>query len=183
MRWWLLLALWGRGNESDSPIPQAGNRCSWSPSSDGEAKYVLPAWVSGALFGKDVRLVAPEALWPDPALVARCEALAAETGGSVTVTSDVAAGVDGCDFIHTDVWVSMGGDVGSREKDFAPYQVTAEVMRQAAGDAVFMHCLPAFRGREVTAEVIDGLQSVVFDEAENRLHAQKAVLAWCFADD
>jgi ornithine carbamoyltransferase len=74
----------------------------------------------------------------------------------------------------------MGDEEGTRAQDFQPYQVNAELMRVAAGDAVFMHCLPAIRGMEVTAEVIDGPQSVVFDEAENRLHAQKAVLAWCF---
>jgi len=97
------------------------------------------------------------------------------------LTTDLAMAVDQVQTVVTDVWVSMGGDVGNREKDFAPYRVTAAVMQQAAGDAVFMHCLPAFRGREVDAAVIDGPQSVVFDEAENRLHAQKAVLAWCVA--
>jgi ornithine carbamoyltransferase len=75
----------------------------------------------------------------------------------------------------------MGDEEGTRMQDFAPYQVNADLMKVAAGDAVFMHCLPAIRGQEVAAEVIDGPQSVVFDEAENRLHAQKAVLAWCFA--
>ena len=73
----------------------------------------------------------------------------------------------------------MGDDEGTRAKDFAPYQVNADIMAVAAGDAIFMHCLPAIRGMEVTADVIDGPQSVVFDEAENRLHAQKAILAWC----
>ena len=87
-------------------------------------------------------------------------------GGDITLTNDLAIAVDQVQTVVTDVWVSMGGDVGSREKDFVSYQVTAKVMQQAAGDAVFMHCLPAFRGREVTAEVIDGPQSVVFDEAE-----------------
>ena len=83
----------------------------------------------------------------------------------------------------TDVWVSMGTDEGSRRADFKPYQVNAQLMNAAAADAIFMHCLPAWRGMEVTAEVIDGPQSAVFDEAENRLHAQKAILAWCFADN
>ena len=97
-------------------------------------------------------------------------------GGDIILTNDLAIVVDQAQTVVTDVWVSMGGDVGSREKDLAPYQVTAEVMQRAAGDAVFMHCLPAFRGREVTAEVIDGPQSVVFDEAENRLHARRLCL-------
>ena len=81
----------------------------------------------------------------------------------------------------TDVWVSMGQEGGSQQQDLAAYQVNEEVMKQAAGDAIFMHCLPAKRGLEVSAAVIDGPQSAVFDEAENRLHAQKAILAWCFA--
>ena len=81
--------------------------------------------------------------------------------------------------VVTDVWISMGDDEGTRAKDFSLYQVNADIMAAAAGDAIFMHCLPAIRGMEVTADVIDGPQSVVFDEAENRLHAQKAIMAWC----
>jgi len=83
----------------------------------------------------------------------------------------------------TDVWISMGDDAGSRLQDLAPFQVTHKLMSIAAPDAIFMHCLPALRGQEVTAEVIDGKQSVVFDEAENRLHAQKAILAHIFDDN
>ena len=101
-------------------------------------------------------------------------------GGDIILTNDLAIVVDQVQTVVTDVWVSMGGDVGSRE-GFCSLSVTAEVMQQAARDAVFMHCLPAFRGREVHAEVIDGPQSVVFDEAENRLHAEGCaclVLCW-----
>ena len=83
----------------------------------------------------------------------------------------------------TDVWISMGDDEGNRLQDMAPFQVTETLMSLAAPDAIFMHCLPALRGQEVTAEVIDGAQSVVFDEAENRLHAQKAIMAHIFDDN
>lgn len=165
----------------------------------GDARFNMgnSLMVGGALFGMDVRLVAPEALWPDPDLVARCETLAAQTGGSVTVTSDVAAGVSGCDFIHTDVWVSMGEPESvwaERIEVLKPYQVNATVM-DASGkaDAKFMHCLPAFHNRdtkigeevyqkfgleglEVTEDVFESRNSVVFDQAENRLHTIKAIL-------
>ena len=165
----------------------------------GDARFNMgnSLMVGGALFGMDVRLVAPESLWPGPALVAQCEALAARTGGSVTLTSDVAAGVDGCDFIHTDVWVSMGEPDSvwaERIEVLKAYQVNAEVMAATGkADAKFMHCLPAFHNRdteigeevfqkfgldglEVTEEVFESGHSVVFDQAENRLHTIKAVM-------
>ena len=104
-------------------------------------------------------------------------------GGDVILTDDVNIAIDRVETVVTDVWVSMGIDEGSRRADFRPYQVNTQLMNAAAGNAIFMHCLPAWRGMEVTAEVIDGSQSAVFDEAENRLHAQKAILAWCFADN
>lgn len=102
-----------------------------------------------------------------------------ETGATVTVTDDVAE-VAGADVVITDTWVSMGmeNDGKDRRTPFLPYQVTAEVMARAGTEAIFLHCLPAYRGNEVTAEVIDGPQSRAFDEAENRLHAQKALLTW-----
>ena len=101
-------------------------------------------------------------------------------GARVKLTTDAVAAVDGADCIVTDTWVSMGAEDRARGHNvFMPYQVNAELMRHAKSDALFMHCLPAHRGEEVTDEVIDGPQSVVFDEAENRLHAQKAILAWC----
>ena len=102
-------------------------------------------------------------------------------GGNIILTEDVAKAVDQAQSVVTDVWVSMGQEGGSQQQDLAAYQVNEEVMKQAAGDAIFMHCLPAKRGLEVSTAVIDGPQSAVFDEAENRLHAQKAILAWCFA--
>ena len=102
-------------------------------------------------------------------------------GGNIILTEDVAEAVDKVQTVVTDVWVSMGQEGGNQQQDLAAYQVNEDVMKKAAGDAIFMHCLPAKRGLEVSAAVIDGPQSAVFDEAENRLHAQKAILAWCFA--
>jgi ornithine carbamoyltransferase len=99
----------------------------------------------------------------------------------VTVTRDLFEAVEGADAVVTDCWVSMGDeDEGRRHNLLKPYQVNAKLMGAAGEGAIFMHCLPAHRGEEVTDEVIDGPQSVVFDEAENRLHAQKGILAWCF---
>jgi len=99
------------------------------------------------------------------------------------MSNDPVEAARGADAIYTDVWTSMGqeAETDRRQAVFAPFQVNAELMAHAAEDAVFMHCLPAHRGDEVTDEVIDGPQSVVFDEAENRLHAQKGILAWCLA--
>jgi ornithine carbamoyltransferase len=108
-------------------------------------------------------------------------AWARANGGNITLTENVAKAVDKVQTVVTDVWVSMGQEGGNKQQDLAAYQVNEDVMRQAASDAIFMHCLPAKRGLEVSAAVIDGPQSAVFDEAENRLHAQKAILAWCFA--
>ena len=165
----------------------------------GDARFNMgnSLMIGGALFGMDVRLVAPESLWPDRELVAQCEALAEQTGGSVTITSDVAAGVAGCDFIHTDVWVSMGEPESvwaERIEVLSAYQVNAEVMAATGkADTKFMHCLPAFHNRdtevgeevyqkfgldglEVTEEVFESGHSVVFDQAENRLHTIKAIL-------
>ena len=114
---------------------------------------------------------------PDPALL---EWVKTE-GGMLEVTNSPQEAVEGVDAIVTDVWVSMGDkDAEKRMKLLAPYQVDEKLMAAAASDAIFLHCLPAHRGDEVTAGVIDGDQSVVFDEAENRLHAQKAILVWCF---
>ena len=133
-----------------------------------------------ATAGMHVRIGTPAERVPDPAVVAAADAIAARTGGSVVVTHDVAAAVAGADAVATDTWVSMGDE---RSKDeavrlFGAYRLDAALLATAASDAVVLHCLPAYRGMEVTAEVLDGPQSVVFDEAENRLHAQKAVLSW-----
>ena len=106
--------------------------------------------------------------------------IAAETGGSILVTTDAKEAVKDADCVFTDTWVSMGeeAEYAIRSKPFWDYQVNTELMALAKPDALFQHCLPAYRGKEVTAEVIDGPQSVVWDEAENRLHAQKALLTW-----
>lgn len=133
----------------------------------------------GALAGMHVRIACPRGYMPDASVVAECEALAAKTGGSVLVTDGPAAAVDGADIVVTDTWTSMGDEAehDKRLADFQGFQVNAQLMAHAAPDALFLHCLPAHRGEEVTDEVIDGPQSVVFDEAENRLHAQKALLS------
>jgi ornithine carbamoyltransferase len=136
-----------------------------------------------ALAGIHVRVGTPASHQPRADILARAEGLASEQGGSVSVVPDSTAAVDGADVVITDTWVSMGmeGEKGERQGEsspFAPYAVTPALMACAESDAVFLHCLPAYRGLEVAAEVIDGSQSVVWDEAENRLHAQKALLAF-----
>jgi ornithine carbamoyltransferase len=142
------------------------------------------SWVlAGATAGIHVRIGAPDGYLPDRAVVARAEQVAAATGGSITLTHDPHEAVSGADAVVTDTWVSMGkeGESGARAATFAPYAVTVELFDEAADDAVLLHCLPAYRGKEVAAEVIDGPRSVVWDEAENRRHAQKAVLTWLLA--
>jgi ornithine carbamoyltransferase len=132
----------------------------------------------GAQFGMHVSVAHPKGYAPDPAVVTRARELAAETGGSVLITEDVSLGVADADAIYADTWASMGQEDERKQRleRFKGYEVDADLMAQAKPDAIFLHCLPAHRGEEVTAEVIDGPQSVVFDEAENRLHAQKAVM-------
>lgn len=132
----------------------------------------------GAKFGMHVVVASPDDYKPDPARVARAQVTAAQHGGRVEVVTDPVAAVSGAHIVYTDVWASMGqeGEAEERKKAFAGYQVTPALMRCAAPEAIFMHCLPAHRGEEVAPEVIDGPQSAVFDEAENRLHAQKAIL-------
>ncbi|MFI2363520.1 ornithine carbamoyltransferase [Promicromonospora sp. NPDC019610] len=136
--------------------------------------------LGGATAGLHVRIAGPEGYLPDAAVVARATEIAAATGGSVTVTTSAKEAVAGADVVATDTWVSMGdeAEAEARSKPFWDYQVNAELLAVAAPDALVLHCLPAYRGKEITADVIDGPQSVVFDEAENRLHAQKALLAW-----
>ncbi|MFT9774131.1 ornithine carbamoyltransferase [Brevibacterium casei] len=136
--------------------------------------------LGGVNAGMHVRIAAPADHQPDEAIVAEANALAATTGGSLTVTDDPVAAAFGADVLITDTWVSMGQDAAGRDDDASPfvkYQVTQKLMN-AGNDAMFLHCLPAYRGKEVTAEVIDGPASAVFDEAENRLHAQKALLTF-----
>ncbi len=144
----------------------------------GDCNNVATSWIhAAARFGFTLRLAAPKLLQPALTLMewARAE------GGKLSVLEDPAEAVAGADCVVTDVWVSMGQEERSAQRMdlLKPYQVNAALMEKAAKDAIFMHCLPAHRGREVTGEVIDGPQSVVFDEAENRLHVQRALLAWC----
>ena len=136
--------------------------------------------LAGAVAGMHVAVAGPNGYLPDEAIVQDAEAIAATTGGSILVTTNPLEAVAGADCVFTDTWVSMGEEsqYAVRSKPFWPYQVNEELMGYAKPDALFQHCLPAYRGKEVTAEVIDGPQSVVWDEAENRLHAQKALLTW-----
>ena len=152
--------------------PIAGQVVAWC----GDGNNVARSWIEAAVrFGFTLRLATPDSLQPPADLVDWARA----QGGKIELTSDPVAAVAGARCVVTDTWVSMSDDPNeSRHNLLAPYRVTSRLMAQAAPDAVFMHCLPAHRGEEVDAEVIDGPQSVVFDEAENRLHAQKGVLAW-----
>ena len=136
--------------------------------------------LGGATAGLHVRVAGPAAHQPDPAVVAAAEAIAAGTGGSVVALTDPVAAVEGADVIATDTWTSMGqeGDGLDRHGPFLPYQVNAALLAAAKPHAVVLHCLPAHRGEEITDEVMDGPASAVLDEAENRLHAQKALLTW-----
>ena len=136
--------------------------------------------LAGAMAGLHVRFGAPEGYTPDAGVLARAGELGATTGGSVSVHTDPVEAVAGADVVITDTWVSMGkeDEAAARIEVFSAYAVTSELLGHAADDAIVMHCLPAYRGKEIAAEVIDGPRSVVWDEAENRRHAQKAVLAF-----
>ena len=154
--------------------PIAGRTVAWC----GDGNNMATSWIQAAVqFGFELRLACPELLRPPPAVLA----WAKERGGRVTVTTDVEAAVRGADCVATDVWVSMGDEpVGSLHHNLlASYRVDDRVMAMAKPNAVFLHCLPAHRGEEVSAAVIDGPRSAVWDEAENRLHAQKGILTWC----
>ncbi|MBS3940861.1 MAG: ornithine carbamoyltransferase [Actinobacteria bacterium] len=135
--------------------------------------------LAGAKVGLSVRIGHPEGYAPDAAITARARDLAAASGARILLTTDPVEAVVGADAVYADVWASMGqeAEASQRAEQFVPYRVTSELMGHAADGAVFLHCLPAHRGEEVTAEVIDGPASRVFDQAENRLHAQKALLA------
>lgn len=153
--------------------------------------------VGAAKMGMDIRLVAPKAFWPEEALVTTCQTIAQSTGATITLTEDVAQGVDGCDFLYTDVWVSMGEAAAAWDERVAlmkPYQINMDVIQATGNPQVkFMHCLPAFyndeiivgkqvaekygmNGLEVTEDVFESDYSIVFDQAENRLHTIKAVM-------
>jgi ornithine carbamoyltransferase len=136
--------------------------------------------VGGAKMGMDVRVASPAGYQPAPEVAERAAAIAAASGGRVTVTDVVAEAASGADVLYTDVWASMGreSEAEARARVFEPYRLDEEVLALSAPGAIVMHCLPAHRGEEIAAAVIDGEQSVVWDQAENRLHTQKALLAW-----
>jgi ornithine carbamoyltransferase len=146
---------------------------------DGANNMAHSYLLGGVTAGLHVRVAAPAGYQPDSAVVARAEQIAAATGGSATVFEDPAAASKGADVLATDVWVSMGqADDPERISALAPYQVNDDLLAAAGPAAIVLHCLPAHRGEEITADVMDGPASVAWDQAENRLHAQKALLAW-----
>ena len=153
--------------------PIAGRKIAWS----GDGNNMATSWIHAAeRFGFELHLACPEELRPPPDVVDWARA----QGAKIVVTSDVEAAVADADCVVTDTWISMGGQVSSdRHNMLRSYQVDERLMQVAKKDAIFMHCLPAHRGEEVTPGVIDGPQSAVWDEAENRLHAQKGILYWC----
>jgi ornithine carbamoyltransferase len=153
--------------------PIKGRAVAWV----GDGNNVAVSWIhAAARFGFELRIACPDALQPDPSVID----WAKREKGALVLGKDVRKAVGGADCVVTDTWVSMGDTDGARRRKLlAPYAVDAALMARAAPGAIFMHCLPAYRGHEVTTDVIDGPQSAVFDEAENRLHAQKAILAWC----
>ena len=171
----------------------------------GDARFNMgnSLMVGGCKMGMDVRIVAPKSLWPNPELVETCRKIAAETGATLTLTDDVDAGVKGCDFLYTDIWVSMGepDEVWKeRIKLLMPYQVNAKMMERTGNPKCkFMHCLPSYHnletkagrdvyekfgldGIEVTEDVFESENSIVFDEAENRMHTIKAVMVATLGD-
>lgn len=153
--------------------PIKGRSVAWI----GDGNNVAVSWMHAAVrFGFELRVACPDELRPEAEAVDWVK----REKGAVSYTSDATKAVRGVDCVVTDTWVSMGQtDAARRKKMLEPYSVDARLMKAADKDAIFMHCLPAYRGKEVTEDIIDGPQSVVFDEAENRLHAQKAILAWC----
>ncbi|MFM8701503.1 MAG: ornithine carbamoyltransferase [Hyphomicrobiales bacterium] len=151
-----------------------GHKIAWT----GDANNVLASWIqASAKFGFALSIATPRELAPSSNMVD----IARSQGALISLTEDPFAAARDASCIITDCWVSMGDDnEGRRHNLLSPFRVSRELMQTARPDALFMHCLPAHRGEEVTDEVLDGPQSVVFDEAENRLHAQKGILAWCF---
>jgi ornithine carbamoyltransferase len=147
---------------------------------DGASNMAQSYLLAGATAGMHVRVASPDGYAPTDAVVAAARKAASATGASVTVLTDPVQAATGADVIVTDTWVSMGKETEKSERValLGAYQVNRDLMALAQPDALFLHCLPADRGFEVTADVIDGPQSVIWDEAENRLHAQKALLLW-----
>lgn len=136
--------------------------------------------IGGATAGMHVAVAGPANYLPDSHIVARAELIAEKTGGSISVHGEPVAAIADADVVITDTWISMGqeDEKEQRLRDFAGYTIDDEIFAHAKSDAIFMHCLPAYRGYEVSAEVLDGPRSVIWDEAENRLHAQKALMVW-----
>ena len=184
---------------SDKPL----NQVSYAYLGDARFNMGNSLLVGGAKMGMDVRIVAPKALWPAKELIDQCKAIAKETGARITITDDVDAGVKGCDFIYTDIWVSMGEPDEVWKERIAmlmPYQVNAKLMERTGNPKCkFMHCLPSYHNREtkagedvyqkfgldgveVTEDVFEGPNSIVFDEAENRMHTIKAVMVATLGD-
>jgi ornithine carbamoyltransferase len=157
--------------------PIRGAKVAWV----GDSNNVLASWVNAAeLFEANLTIAAPEEYWPEKDLLSDIR----KAGQFVRLIDDPEEAVKDADLVLTDTWVSMGDtDAAERRRALKPYQVNAHLMGLAGRDAIFMHCLPAHRGDEVTDEVIDGPQSVVLDEAENRLHAQKGILCWALGRD
>ena len=151
----------------------AGRVVTWS----GDGNNVAQSWIHAAVkLGFTLRLACPDTLQPPQNILD----WAAAEGGNIVVSDNPEEAVYEADLVVTDTWVSMGDkDADMRRKLLLPFQVNAHLMACANADALFMHCLPAHRGEEVTDDVIDGPQSAVWDEAENRLHAQKGILSWC----
>ena len=183
----------------DKPL----NKVSYAYLGDARFNMGNSLMVGGCKMGMDVRIVAPKSLWPDPELVETCRKIAAETGATLTLTDDVDAGVKGCDFLYTDIWVSMGEpDEVWKERInlLMPYQVNAKMMERTGNPKCkFMHCLPSYHnletkagrdvyeqfgldGIEVTEDVFESPNSIVFDEAENRMHTIKAVMVATLGD-
>jgi ornithine carbamoyltransferase len=143
------------------------------------------SWLlAGATAGLHVRIAAPEGHQPEEQYVARAREIGGQTGARAEVMTDPRAAVTGADVVVTDTWVSMGreDEAAARLEAFAGYTVTAELMSRAAPDAIVLHCLPAYRGKEIDSDVLDGPQSMVWDEAANRRHAQKAIITWLLSD-
>jgi ornithine carbamoyltransferase len=139
--------------------------------------------LAGSLVGLDICVATPPHSTPDPAVIRRAKTIAAETGSTITLVGDPVEGVRGADIVYTDVWVSMGQELTEEMlTTLKTYQVTSELMATAGPNALFMHCLPMYRGQEATAEVADGPRSVIFDQAENRLHMHKALLVELLAN-
>jgi ornithine carbamoyltransferase len=158
--------------------PIAGKSIAWS----GDGNNMATSWIHAAVqFDFELRIACPKELMPPADVVSWAQ----KQGARLRISHDPEQAVTGADCVVTDTWVSMGdeepGKAKMRHNMLAPYRVDERLLQRAAKDAIFMHCLPAHRGEEVTAAVIDGKQSVVWDEAENRLHAQKGILAWCLA--